>query len=210
MLQFWRNHKFREVEINPEHHAFAQARWDAWIHSSEYEKIFRQYFREYDGQQLAGDHDFDDWNYRKFMHSAAYNQALAGWVWCRKYDEEKERQKEHEAYIEAALKNEYMIWLNSVLLKTSLVNYWLLEVDTKWWGNEKNSIIYNVLLHRHDLTPYVSDERFLNPFIKELSDLTGWAWEKKEAVDALYQWYDWAWIWYQHKYDITLTPIEHD
>lgn len=94
MLQFWRNHKFREVEINPEHHAFAQARWDAWIHSPEYEKIFRQYFREYDGQQLAGDHDFDDWNYRQFMHSAAYNQALAGWVWCRKYDEEKEKRKQ--------------------------------------------------------------------------------------------------------------------
>ena len=76
MLQFWRNHKFREVEINPEHHAFAQARWDAWIHSPEYEKIFRQYFREYDGQQLAGDHDFDDWNYQQFVRSAAYNQAI--------------------------------------------------------------------------------------------------------------------------------------
>lgn len=190
MLQFWRNYKFREVEINPEHHAFAQARWDAWIHSPEYGKIFRQYFREYDGQQLAGDHDFDDWNYQQFVRSAAYNQALAGWVWCRKYDEEKERQKLEKQH------NEYMQWFDSILREGTYTKFlfepsnsddpqrtWraIANQDGEWldnWLNEKWKFLG---------AEYHWEERRA-----EVSYISGRDWSMDELKQTITEWFYWA------------------
>ena len=192
MLQFWRNHKFREVEINPEHHAFAQARWDAWIHSPEYEKIFRQYFREYDGQQLAGDHDFDDWNYQQFVRSAAYNQALAGWVWNKKYDEEKERQKLEKQH------NEYMQWFDSILREAPQTKYFyvvtegigesikstwgpIANQDREWlddWLNEKWKFL-GAEYHWEELRAYVSYK-------------SGREWSMDELKRTITEWFYWA------------------
>lgn len=109
MLKFWKDHKFRKVEINPEQHEYAKARWEEWIHSPEYGKVFKQYFREYQSLPLEGEHDFDDWNYGEFVQTAAYNQTLAGWVWSRKYEEQREMQEREKQHYE------YMQWFDSIL-----------------------------------------------------------------------------------------------
>lgn len=84
--------RFRKVDINPHLHEYSKSdgRWELWIRSREYANAFKQYFREYHSLPLEEDHDFDDWNYREFMQTAAYNEGLVSWEKRQMVEEAKE------------------------------------------------------------------------------------------------------------------------